>query len=403
MEKEQSGGDTSNPGEERKRELVGSSAPFPEPRKISMSEASSPEGSTTDASEAVEEAAAVPSSIETTPDLLCEASNFVKVDPDHTCHDDDSARHSSEDIPDYLSISDTNGDNMALSDSEMYPDNMFGDYHGLVSQSGVAKANEFFSSQLFLGGQSQFQGLSPVDSDMSVSPISQIAGSQLKSPPPIDIASRRNRRPAPISTQVARSCTSNVPKTALDFGRRGSDMASFMRRTSSASGSGRVSKSVGTPRNAVSVNRSPSTGGKSSNAAPPTPNTPIVAGGQQQLSKDMPAPPVFALGGKFRSSSVIGHDPTMTTPPTTPAFMDGLFQMNPAYGLSVGDEGLVNLGMGGVSSGFGMGVMGQNGQAFMGSAGNNQQDAMFISPMSTGYMGFYGNQSEYNWSDSDAL
>lgn len=406
LEKQQGGGDSLDAGEERKRDFVGSSAPFPEPRRVAMSDsssASSPEDSATDASDPsltikTEDGIAMPSSIETTPDLLSETANFIKADPDRAGNDDESAHQSPGDVPDCLSI---NGDSIALSDTEMYismgdktPDQLFAGYQGLVAQSGVAKANEFFSSQLFLGNQGQYHGLSPVDSDLSISPMSQVcADSQLKSPPPIDIASRRNRRPTPISTQGSRSYSSAVPKSAMDFGRK-VDVAGFMRRTSSASGSGRVCKSISTPRNMLSLHRSPSTGGKSGSAAPPTPNTPIAA--TQQSARDMPAPSAFPLDGKY----MIPHDPTLTTPPTTPGIMDGLFQMSNAYGLAVADGGLVSMSMSSAPANFNLGGMVQHSPGFLSST---EQGGMFTSPASSGYLGFYGTQSDYNWSETDSL
>ena len=111
----------------------------------------------------------------------------------------------------------------------------------------------------------------------------------------------------------------------------------------------------------------------------------------------MPAPSAFPLDGKY----VIPHDPTLTTPPTTPGIVDGLFQMGNAYGLAVGDGSIVGMNMSSAPNGFNLGGMVQNNQGFFSASG--EQDGLFQSPSSSGYLGFYGNQSDYNWSEIDSL
>ncbi len=396
---------------DRKRDLVASSAPFPQPRSSAHSQesvdSSDAEDDTLIASSKTESVHSedIALSIETTPDLICESSTFGKSSSRQPSHGADASDLSPEDLPDYLSMSDASGDNVALSDSELYmplanksPSQFLAEYQGMMIHPGVSKANHFFSSPMFLGGlqtdQASFQGINLADRDVSISPTSQQpAGFHLKSPPAIDIASRRNRRPTPLSISPSRSCGSGVPKTAVDLSKM-TDTAHFMRRTSSASSSGRVTKAVGTPRNMYSMNRSPSSTGPTSSLAPPTPDTPIVA--HQPGMGDMSMTSAYAMDGKM--AALANHDPTLTTPPSTPGLMDGLFNMNSAYGMNMSDDGIVNTGLSGLPSGFEMAHV--PGYVNPGSAGQSRQ-AMYNSQARQAYLAYYGNGGE--WSNSDGL
>lgn len=412
LEKDQEDTDRHEVLDERKRELVASSAPFPEPKTAPNMQES------VDSSDAEDDTLVVPSkaesvhsedvaiSIETTPDLICESSTFGKSGSRQPSHGADASDLSPEDLPDYLSISDTSCDNVALSDSELYmplanksPSQFLAaEYPGMMMHPGVSKANQFFSSSMFLGGlqtdQASFQGINLAERDVSISPTSQQpAGFHLKSPPAIDIASRRNRRPTPLSISPSRSCGSGVPKTAVDLSKM-TGTAHFMRRTSSNSSSGRVTKALATPRNMFSMNRSPSSTGPASSLAPPTPDTPIVA--HQNGMGDMSITSAYGVDGKM--AALANHDPTLTTPPSTPGLMDGLFNMNSAYGMNMSDDGIVNTGLSGLPSGFEMSHV--PGYVNSSSAGQTRQ-AMYNPQARQAYMAFYGNGNE--WPSSDSL
>lgn len=379
-EKEQAEANGTSLSDNRKRDLVASSAPFPEPRKVIQdSSASSPNSTSDDVSDAVETAKS--ESVETTPDLLCDTT-FRKT----SRHDDDQSEHSPSEVADYLSMSDASGD-MPYSDSEGYaslqnrtPDQLFAEYQTMMVQNGGLKSGEFFSSPMFLNGHAHLDMVSPT------------SDSQLKSPPSIDIASRRNRRPTPLSINNARACASNGPRTAIDISKM-ADKASFMRRTSSGSGSCRVTKNVATPRNMYTLNRTPSSSGQSSSTAPPTPDTPLVAG--NALTGEIAMPTALSLDAKFMVNSFVNQDPTLTTPPTTPGIVDGLFQMGSAYGMPISEDCIVGMGMGHLPNSFQM-VTGA--PSYVAGSSNSRntsptEPVMYGSQMGSAYYGMYGNNA----------
>lgn len=223
---------------------------------------------------------------------------------------------------------------------------------------------------------------------------------QLKSPASMDIAGRRNRRPPPLAINGARSYQSGIPKTAADFTRRG-DFGSSMRRVSSATGSGRISKPVGTPRSPFfdqkpdvlfHLNRSPNMAAVRGTAAPPTPNTPIVATSQG------------AAGGMAITTDLAIRDPTLRTPPTTPGLMDSLFSLNSTYGMSASDDdGLATPSLGGFSSDFEMPSLPTavpNYIATSNDASSQPETPLYPSQMGPAYFGYAGGNPEYNWSDA---
>ncbi|TQV99407.1 hypothetical protein V2A60_004881 [Cordyceps javanica] len=394
QEKEKAVADGVIVGGDRKRDLVASSAPFPgsQPashiRQGSDSPVSTPGTTTVDAG-----ADEVVPSMETTPDLVGEASAFVKPEPSLG----DEAEEKSSEINDYLSISDASADALSMSDNELYmpmanrsPSQLLGaDFQSMVA--GATKASQFFASPMFLGGlQTNESNLGLVDRDVSISPTSQLpAGMHLRSPPCIDIATRRNRRPTPLAINAARAGTpgSGIPKTAVDFGKM-AETARFMRRTSSASSSGRISKPTCTPRNMFTMHRSPSSTGASSSMAPPTPDTPIVANTQGINDLTLPGP--FSLDAKM--AGFIAHDPTLSTPPSTPGVLDNVFNMNSAYSMGLTEDFLVNTGLSGLPSSFDLTTMSVPGYV-NGAAIPVQQNTGIYNHESSSpfHMGLYGN------------
>lgn len=265
------------------------------------------------------------------------------------------------DIPDYLSVSDASGD-LPFSDPEVYlandrsPSQIFSEYQSMMAQNTGVKPNDFFSSSLFLGGQDQLDSLSPTER----------YDSKLKSPPYIDMAMRRSRRPTPLSISGARAFTQMGPRTAMDLSRV-VDNTSFMRRTSS--GSGRVAKNVATPRNLFTLNRTPSSNGHSNTTTPPTPDTPLAVNTMNAFTLDK------AMMGAYSNQD-------LTTPPATPGGAEGLFN---GYTMGMGEESLVAMGM---ANSFAMGA----GAAY----GAASRSTMYAPQMNASYYNMYGNGSEYH-------
>lgn len=302
--------------------------------------------------------------------------------------------HTSVQSPDeYLSADGTDG-----AESEYF----FGQqYQHFLRQNDVKRLSPshavHLGSQAFLSAPMQQQHMAyEVDSD-----------DQLKSPQTTDIASRRNRRPAPLSINGARSYASGIPKTAADLGRR-AEFGSSMRRVSSATGSGRVSKPVSMPRSPLydqkadplfHLNRSPNMSGPRGTIAPPTPNTPLVANAQQSVGAGVLSP-TFLLDEK---SDLVAHDPTLRTPPTTPGLMDNLFHLNMMNGMNSDDDGLATPSLGGFSSDFDVPSMSTAVPGYIANpndAPSQPETPLYAGHMGPTYFGFQGGNPEYNWSDA---
>lgn len=394
QEKEKAVADGVIMGGDRKRDLVASSAPFPGSQPASHIRDSSDSPSSPadpDAGLDLIRSDDVVPSMETTPDLISEANAFAKRE---VSANDETESKSPEDMHDYISLSDASADGI---DNELYmpmanrsPSQLLGpDFQSMTA--GAAKASQFFSSPMFLGSlQTDQSSFGLVDRDVSISPTSQLpAGMHLKSPPSIDIATRRNRRPTPLSINATRGGNpgSGVPKTAIDLNKM-AESNRFMRRTSSASSSGRISKPTTTPRNTFSMHRSPSSTGAASSMAPPTPDTPIVS--NVQSITDLALSGTFSLDAKI--AGFMPHDPTLSTPPSTPGMLDTGFNMSSAYGMGIAEEYLVNTGLSGLPSHFDLTaisvpgyVHGAGMSAQQATGGYNQQSD---SPI---YMGYYGS------------
>ncbi|OAQ99690.1 hypothetical protein LLEC1_05347 [Akanthomyces lecanii] len=393
QEKEKAVADGVIMGGDRKRDLVASSAPFPGSQPAThIRDGSDSPSSPADLDAGLDRTRSddIVPSMETTPDLVSEATAFARRE---ASTNDESEDKSPEDMHDYISLSDAGADGI---DNELYmpmanrsPSQLLGpEFQSMAA--GAAKASQFFSSPMFLGGlQTDQSTFGSVDRDLSISPTSQLpAGMQLKSPPAIDIATRRNRRPTPLSINAARvgNPGSGFPKTAIDLNNM-AESAKFMRRTSSASSSGRISKPTTTPRN-MFMHRSPSSTGAASSMAPPTPDTPIVS--NVQNISDLALSGTFSLDTKL--AGFMSHDPTLSTPPSTPGMMDNGFHVNSAYGMGVAEEYLVNTGLSGLPPNFDLTTMSV--PEYINGAGMSAQQAAGVynqQDSSPSYMAFYGN------------
>lgn len=212
----------------------------------------------------------------------------------------------------------------------------------------------------------------------------------LRSPPSIDIASRRNRRPPPLAIHGSRSYTNGIPKTAVELSKRGD----AMRRVASATGTMRISKPMS--RSPFQMSRSPvSTGPKGSNA-PPTPDTPILAN----------QPATQNIGGNLDPVNVLSvtdlamRDPTLRTPPTTPGGLQNFFSLNSVYDMPMSGNNLVTPSMATFSGNFDGSAMSLGVSNYVANANTNAsqpQTPSFVSPMNTASFGMTGGNAEYTW------
>ncbi|KAG5923718.1 hypothetical protein E4U42_004851 [Claviceps africana] len=217
----------------------------------------------------------------------------------------------------------------------------------------------------------------------------------------MDIASRRNRRPAPLSI-------GGGPRNSYT---NRANQAACMHRISSSTSSGRVTKSVATPRSpffdrsALSLLQrvpSPRAAGRHGSAAPPTPDTPITL--QSQESFGAPAP--YTLNsGKFTPPDAYASDPTLRTPPTTPGFSDGLFHFGSGYDMSISQEPLIAPDMGRLHTGMGMAGDAAAFTNYLSPISNQSSTpnmaTMYQAQLSRSYLGFAGSDTNCNYSWSD--
>lgn len=267
-------------------------------------------------------------------------------------------------------------------------DQLFSDYQSFVSANLVQQDTEGLDQGFAAAALPQ---ASPVADDAQPKPSQTI-----------DIASRRNRRPAPLAIVGGRSHSSCTPRTATDFDRRG-DRTSPMRRVASATGCARIKKPVATPRSpfydaSFQSRHSPSTTGPVGSGAPPTPDTPVLH--QQGLVDGTVG---YSLDSKYMSADAALHDPTLRTPPTTPGFMDSLFRIGSAYDMSISEETLVAPGISRLPGGFEMSAMTGGVSGYVGNASNcsrQNETSLLSSQMGSTYFNFMGANPDYNWSDA---
>ncbi|KAH6606542.1 homeobox [Trichoderma cornu-damae] len=275
-EKERTSAEAGLQGSGRKRDLVVSSAPFPEPRQTSQAKEQSPDA---------------PPRLSTASESSADA--YDEATPPVTPHLGSAS-------------------SLVLRRAE---DGALG--AGPGADAPFANASSALDTMLSMGDAAdgyQEMDLERITAFLGQTAIPSSPDRQLKSPCPTDIASRRNRQTPQLSIGGSRSYA-GVARAGADAPRR-SEQVGSMRRVVSTSGAGRVRKSsasAATPRSPFfQRNRSPMAAGS---AAPPTPNTPVVA---EPLGINGG---LFPLTTKYSSSALV-QDPTLRTPPTTPAFLD---------------------------------------------------------------------------------
>ncbi|RDA87917.1 hypothetical protein CP532_1708 [Ophiocordyceps camponoti-leonardi (nom. inval.)] len=383
------------PDTARQRDLVASSAPFPEassrarmdapssPSAHSVQDASS---DTTEPSQAADLALS-----DRSPDRSSPQNR--PVTPDFSTRHDDQAMMT--DLDSYLNASDfSNG--LSLGDPEL-----------MLSVGAKPSAQLFGYYQGFMGDAGQDVQTPAAASLTQLSPMAD--DSQPPSPQASDVASRRNRRPAPLSISGARSFTSPyTPGSATDVDARG-DRASPLRRVASASGS-RVRKIVTTPRSpyltAADVGsrsrRSPSLAAHPPHIrAPLTPDTPV--GLHQQALADGTFS--YALDGKFVPADMSLHDPTLRTPPATPGFMESLFSLGAGYDMSISEEALISPAISGMPTGFDMSGPAAGLTGFVDGQGGCSSHHHHASSLGNAYFGGLlngGGAAGYSWPDLSA-
>lgn len=226
--------------------------------------------------------------------------------------------------------------------------------------------------------------------------------SDAKSPRALDLASRRDRRPAPLQIGGARSKT---------YATRTSDAGQITpMRIASGSGTGRVRKSVATPRSPffdktvdmLFHRRSSPRGsvGRTGSAAPPTPDTPVAL--QQHESGGACLSALYSLNGKYSPPDLVLSDPTLRTPPSTPGFSDDLYNLGTGYDLSISEETLIGPDMGRLHSvNLGSSAAMYGSYAPNARCSTQQMVPMFSTQLGQTYLNFVGagtNSSEYDWS-----
>ncbi|KIE03451.1 Homeodomain-like protein, partial [Metarhizium majus ARSEF 297] len=373
----------------RQRDLVASSAPFPQPgintkpesdAALSPSETSLPDpsGETNEPSQSDESDLLSPLSLPTRQEIgMARPSKFSGL---------------------LLKTEQDEDDNCALSDR-------VDEYLAMEDGSMLAVTSKAAEQQLLAG----FGGQHDTDRHEQDADSSPFTDNSEPRSPEEDIASRRNRRPAPLSITGGRS--HSYSSRACDFSSRTGDQAVSMRRISSSTGSGRVKKSAATPRSPFfdrnadilfQRRHSPNVIGRQGSAAPPTPDTPVTL--QQQGSVDAAMPSLYSLEGKYTPPDVVISDPTLRTPPTTPGFGDSLFHLGAGYEMGISEETIIGPGIDRANRGV---QMAGNPAAFASYILNNAQCSaqqiapLFPTQMAHPYFGFMGtnDNSEYNWSD----
>ncbi|KAK7421916.1 hypothetical protein QQX98_001910 [Neonectria punicea] len=403
---------------DRYSDRVVSSAPFPDPRRPSIKsdatdlslsgELSTPEH---DSETSQSDACSSPDvSVQATPDhSLTFDVGIVKAESFSLQQESDSKAPF---IPDptggFLTLTETT----PRIQSNGLPYHTYGQFPQLVIPDDLGEATPSYSQQCF----PESIGLSPnsvqdsysqySESDFDENSVDTGVAPQpsLKSPPSMDIASRRNRRPPHLAISASRSYSAGVPRTGGDMGRR-ADVGNSMRRVASATGTVRISKPSGTPRSPFfdrnsealfQLNRSPGFTGAAT-IAPPTPNTPLVL--TQPGLCDVNQPCMLSVDEKF-SLDITVHDPTLRTPPTTPGLMDNMFTLDSAYDMSVSDEPLVTPGLGNFPSDFEVPCVSTHVPNYITNGCSSQPQTPSYTPqMGPNYFGYSGGNAEYNWSD----
>jgi hypothetical protein len=230
-----------------------------------------------------------------------------------------------------------------------------------------------------------FIGLPPTEPSTS-------EGNALRSPPILDIASRRNRRPAPLAIDGSRSYSAGIPKTALELGRR----PGTMRRVSSATGTMRISKPMGVPRSPFQMSRSPVLAGPNTKGtnAPPTPDTPVLA-----------SQPTTAGVSNLDSANLISasdlaiRDPALRTPPTTPGGVQNYFSLNSVYEMPMAGNSFATPSIAGFAGDFNNEIPLGFPHPFANPSNcvSQQHTPAFVSPINPSSFGMASGNAEYTW------
>jgi hypothetical protein len=412
--------------DDTQREFVASSAPFPEPQKpLHLTKAFAESSPASSLSNSPSET--VPSTADEQDCISSQVSASGHPADDMTASDSDCLSpkleehlHSTTQLGDFLEasvpMSSMQGYGSLDSRQGKTGEYLLDSYQPFVGDDGSAGLRQSFSTPSFAGEHgfldngvlqdpSQFQ--ETLEQEAGFSPESDLgADMQLKTPPVMDIASRRNRRPPPLSINGARTSSYSVPKTAVDLS-KSRQFGNTMRRVASVNGMVRIAKpSSAAPRSPFTerkaegllyLNRSPNMNGPRSSIAPPTPNTPIVSA---HLGVDDAS---FSLNDKLPFSHMANQDPTLRTPPTTPGIMDQLFNLNSAYESSLTDEPLATPGLGRFPGEFEMPDMPATVPGYLASDCTSQPETPLYAPnMGPAYFGYSGGNAEYNWSEANA-
>ncbi|KAH7170674.1 hypothetical protein EDB81DRAFT_753166 [Dactylonectria macrodidyma] len=404
------------PDSDRYSDRVASSAPFPDPRRLSALGEAIDVSPSADLTTPEHDSETSQSDACSSPDMSLHASPERALSFDSCSAGVEYFSLKTDVDPKPVFISDSTSNFLSLGETNppiqttSLPYPSFDQYPQLVVPNTEDEATPSFSQQCFTASA----GLSPTSAQDSYAHYSEpdfdednvdpsgTSQQPLKSPPSMDIATRRNRRPPHLAISASRSYTAGVPRTAVDMGRRG-EIGSSMRRVASATGTGRISKASGTPRSPffdrshealMQLNRSPSFSGTTPTIAPPTPNTPIVLNQQGEIDPSC----VLSVDDKLAL-----HDPTLRTPPTTPGIMENMFTVNTTYDLPVSDEPLVTPGLGGFPGDFEVpGVSNQIPNYITNNCSSQPQTPSYTPQMGPNYFGYSGGNAEYNWSDPSA-
>ncbi|KAH8128371.1 hypothetical protein ACSS6W_003448 [Trichoderma asperelloides] len=354
-------------GSDRKRSLGASSAPFPEPRQTSQAKEQSPDA---------------PSQLSTTSESSTDAYEATSPVTPHIGSVSSHMFHHAEDEQHYFATDDAADEAVSPSKSEheyvsALDSNMsFANASALDTMLSIEDATNSYANEF------QDMDLERITSFLDQTALPNSPDRRLKSPCPTDIASRRNRQTPQLSINGSRSFSSGS-RIGLDASRR-SEQVGSMRRVVSTSGTGRVRKSSAssaTPRSPFfQRNRSPMATGS---AAPPTPNTPVVAESHNVNGG------LFPLTTKYSSSALV-QDPTLRTPPATPAFLES-FAFN-------GNGTSYAMGSFGYSDDLDSSIQATAADYDSIKACSSQPTTpMFPYQMGAGYFSGYTNNSNYNW------
>jgi hypothetical protein len=400
----------------RHRDLVASSAPFPDPSKARRPSSATSEASdnNTPNDDEIRPSTEGDLSSDMSPaasgsDLM---SELAASDAASRSSVTDQIQIKTEQTNDFTTFSDSASDaqtpDLSLQPfGNHVPEYLFNSTYSLMGLEDSTKMGAAFGLQF----QTYTDDMAQTGSTNSAIQESVSPELSIKSPPAIDIAGRRNRRPPPLSIGGARSHNSHAPKTAADLTAKRTDFGGSMRRVASASGPMRIVKpsSIAASQRSpyptdrianglLHLNRSPVLAGPHSAMAPPTPSTPLAS---TQRTSDEPRASWF-MDGKIVNGELGVYDQTLRTPPTTPGIMDQLFSLNSAYDFSLSDEPLATPGLARFPGEFEMPNLPSSVPGYLAQGCTSQPvTPLYTSHVGATYFGLPGGgNGEYNWSDT---